>query len=115
MVPLRTLGGTSQQEPCDTNVPLGLVPGTLLWTYFWAFLGHRGGTRVAPGTVPLRNPKGTSRKACLENPDVCTNSTANQAVLDGVPQTGLQVATLNVRKGAADALKKGFEEPGKVK
>ena len=37
--------------------------------HFWAFLGQRGGTRVAPGTVPLRNPKGTSRKACLENPD----------------------------------------------
>ena len=24
---------------------------------------------MAPGTVPLRNPKGTSRKACLENPE----------------------------------------------
>ena len=56
-------------KPCNTNVPSGLVPRTLLWTYFWAFLGHRGGTRVAPGTVPLRNPKGTSRKACLEKPD----------------------------------------------
>ena len=39
--------------------------------FFGAFLGQRGGTRVAPGTVPLRNPKGTSRKACLENPDFC--------------------------------------------
>ena len=29
-VALHTLGGTSQQEPCDTNVPSGLVPGTLL-------------------------------------------------------------------------------------
>ena len=47
----------------------GLVPGTLLWIYFWAFLGHRGGTRVAPGTAPLPNPKGTSRKAWLEKPD----------------------------------------------
>ena len=47
-------------------MPSGLVPGTLLWAYFWAFLGQRGGTRVAPGTVPLRNPEGTSRKACLE-------------------------------------------------
>ena len=25
---------------------------------------------VPPGTVPLRNPKGTSWKACLENPDM---------------------------------------------
>ena len=24
---------------------------------------------MAPGTVPLRNPKGTSRKACLEKPE----------------------------------------------
>ena len=24
---------------------------------------------MAPGTVPLQNPKGTSRKACLENPE----------------------------------------------
>ena len=29
---------------------------------------------MAPGTVPLRNPKGTSRKACLENPDVVVES-----------------------------------------
>ena len=67
--PLHPVGGTSQQERHDTNVPSGLVPGTLLWAYFWAFLGHRGGTSVAPGTVRLRNLKGTSRKACLENPD----------------------------------------------
>ena len=29
-----------------------------------------GGTRVALGTVPLQNPKGTSRKACSENPEL---------------------------------------------
>ena len=50
-------------------MPSGLVPGTLLWTYFWVFLGHQEGTRVAPGMVSRRNPKGTSRKACLENPE----------------------------------------------
>ena len=72
-VPLHTLGGTSQQEPCDTNVPSGLVPGTLLWTYFGHSWGKRYRTRVAPGTVPLRNPKGTSRKACLENPEKKTD------------------------------------------
>ena len=27
-----------------------------------AYLGHRGGTRVAAGTVVLQNPKGTSRR-----------------------------------------------------
>ena len=70
-VPLHTLRGTSQQEPCDTNVPSGLVPARhVSLDFFWAFLGHREGTRVAPGTEPLRNPKGTSRKACLENPDI---------------------------------------------
>ena len=63
-VHLHTLGSTSQQGPCDTNVPSRLVPGTLLWTYFGVFLGHRGGTRVAPGTVSLRDPKGTLRNAC---------------------------------------------------
>ena len=32
-------------------------------------VGDRG-TTVAPGKVLLRNPKGTSRKACLENPEI---------------------------------------------
>ena len=44
-----------------------------LWTYFGAFLGRRGGTRVAPGTVPLRNPKGTSPIRCLESPFAVCN------------------------------------------
>ena len=70
-VPLHSVGGTSQQEPCEANVPSGLVPGTLLWTYFWAFLGQEVPyrTRAAPGTLPLRNPEGMSQKACLENPE----------------------------------------------
>ena len=71
-VPLPTLGSTSQQEPCNTDVPSGWYKGqgTLLWTCLWAFLGHRGGTRMAPCTVPLRNPKSTSRRARLKNPDL---------------------------------------------
>ena len=63
------LRGTSQQEPCDSSLPSGLVPGTLLWTYFGHSWGKRYRTRVTPGTVPLRNPNRTERKACLENPE----------------------------------------------
>ena len=36
---------------------------------FLGILEASAGTRVAPVTVPLRNPKGTSQKACLENPE----------------------------------------------
>ena len=43
-VPLHTLGGTLQQEPCDTNVPSGLVQVR----FFGLFLGILG----AKGTVP---------------------------------------------------------------
>ena len=45
-------------------VPLGLVPGTTLWIYFWAFLGPSAigeGRREAPGTVPLQNANGALR------------------------------------------------------
>ena len=35
---------------------------------------------MAPGTVPLPNPKGTSRKACLENPDsLCRRATQTKS------------------------------------
>ena len=44
--------------------------------FFGPIFGHSWGkryrTRVAPGTVPLLNPEGTSRKACLENPEITT-------------------------------------------
>ena len=52
-------------------MPSGLVPGTLLWAHFWRVLGAtwRDQPEGGPGTVPLRNPEGTSRKTCLENPD----------------------------------------------
>ena len=48
------LEGTSQQEPDETNVPSGLGPGTLLWTYF-DILGALGRDKGAPGSVSLRN------------------------------------------------------------
>ena len=44
--PSAPLGGTSQQEPYHTNMPSGLVASTLLWTYFWALMAHRGGTNL---------------------------------------------------------------------
>ena len=52
-------------------MPSGLVPRTLFWSYVWAFLEHRGGDQGGTwyGTTALRNPKGTSRKARLENPE----------------------------------------------
>ena len=81
---------TPSERPCDTKVPLGLVPGTLLWACVWAFLGHRGGTRVAPGMVPLRNPKGTSRKACLENPEISNYLQEILIRLDGSPLKTLE-------------------------
>ena len=45
-VPLHPLGGTSQQEPLDTNVPSGLVPGTHFLDLFVGILGARG---IVPG------------------------------------------------------------------
>ena len=50
---------------------------TCLWgwyqvRFFGLIFGHSWGNGEgpgAPGTVPLRNPTGTSRQACLENPD----------------------------------------------
>ena len=35
----------------------------------YVFKAFSGGTKVAPGTVPLRNLRGTSQQACFENPE----------------------------------------------
>ena len=43
------------------------VPSTFLLNCFWAFLAGLGRGEDASGTVPLQNPKVTSRKACLRN------------------------------------------------
>ena len=52
-----------------------MVPSTSLLNYFWPFLGALGrGEGGAPGTVPLQNPKVTSRKACLRNAEVNVSS-----------------------------------------
>ena len=57
-VPMHTLGSTSQQESCDESVPSVLVPGTLLWTYSWAFLGHRGGEKGGAWYGTSAKPEG---------------------------------------------------------
>ena len=53
-VPLHTLGGTLQQEPCNANVPSGLVPGLRLcrpmFRHSWVIGEGQG---WACGTVPL--------------------------------------------------------------
>ena len=67
-VHLHTLGSTSQQEPCNTNVPSGLVPRTLLWTYFWAFLGRQA---EGPGWHLVRYLCET-RKTLHERPESCS-------------------------------------------
>ena len=67
-VPLHTLGSTTQQEPCNTNMPSGLVPGTLLWTYCWAFLGHRGGERDGDWYGTSAKPEGHFTKGMFGKP-----------------------------------------------
>ena len=46
-VPLHTLGSTSQQESCNTNVPSGLVTSTCFccWGILRLVLRHRGGEK----------------------------------------------------------------------
>ena len=55
--PLHTLGSASQQEPCNMNVPSGLVPATLLWTVFLGILSGRdqGGTWYGTYAKPERH------------------------------------------------------------
>ena len=54
-------------------MPSGLVPGTLLWTYFWAFLGqevpYQGGTWYDTSAKPKRHVWKAPTKIFPENSD----------------------------------------------